>query len=87
MATWPKMYILHHQVDLPNYNTLPPSIIPFWKAIDQANGIVYTKREVHKKNGLKSNKMAKKWPKIAKNKPKPRKNHATTKCYTFLESP
>ena len=35
-----KMYLLHHQVDLPNYNTLPPSVIPFWKAIDQANGIV-----------------------------------------------
>ena len=24
-----KMYILHHQVDLPNYNTLSPSVIPF----------------------------------------------------------
>ena len=35
-----KMYLLHHQVDLPNYNTLPPSVIPFWKVIDQANGIV-----------------------------------------------
>ena len=35
-----KMYLLHHKVDLPNYNTLPPSVIPFWKAIDQANVIV-----------------------------------------------
>ena len=35
-----KMYLLRHQVDLPNYNTLPPSVIPFWKAIDQGNRIV-----------------------------------------------
>ena len=35
-----KMYLLYHRVDLPNYNTLPPSVISFWKAIDQANRIV-----------------------------------------------
>ena len=31
--------------------------------------------------------MAKKLPKIAKNKPKPRKIHATTKCDTFFGKP
>ena len=34
-----KMDLLHHLVDLHNYNNLPPSVIPFWKALVQANKI------------------------------------------------
>ena len=35
-----KLYLLHYQIALPNYNTLPPYVIPFWKALDQANKTV-----------------------------------------------
>ena len=35
-----KTYLLHHLADLPNYITLPPSVIPFCKALVQANKIL-----------------------------------------------
>ena len=42
-----KTYILHHLVDLPNFNALPPSVIRFWKALEQANEIVQENQDKH----------------------------------------
>ena len=51
-----KMYLLHHLVDLSNFNTLTHSVIPFPKALEQANKIV------QENQGNPTDK----WPKIKK---------------------